>query len=93
MYPTLTFELIDRHLALLPDADAFAAKTGEKWIKYSAQEYNDYPSWFARHHKQPFRMELCMGIAMAGVINFPVYTSMIPLTGTIMAGHRITIKN
>ena len=92
MEPTRTFDLTGRYLSLFPDADAFAAKSDGKWIKYSAKQYNDYATWFAcgllemgfnRGDKiititnnRPEWNFVDMGMAMAGMIHVPVYTSM-----------------
>lgn len=92
MEPTRTFDLIDRYLALFPDADAFAAKSDGKWIKYSTREYKEYSRWFAYGllelgfrkgdkiatitNNRPEWNFADIGMAMAGVIHVPVYTSM-----------------
>ena len=92
MEPTRTFDLLERYISLFPGADALAAKSGGEWIKYSAREYNDYSRWFALGllelgfrkgekiatitNNRPEWNFADMGMAMAGVIHVPVYTSM-----------------
>ncbi len=94
MEPTRTFDLLDRYLSLFPGADALAAKSEGKWIRYSAREYNDLSRWFALGlielgfkkgdkiatitNNRPEWNFADMGMAMTGVIHVPVYTSMNP---------------
>lgn len=106
MEPTRNFDLLDRYLSLFPDADALAAKSGGKWIKYSAREYNDYARWFALGllelgfgkgdkiatvtNNRPEWNFADMGMAMAGVIHVPVYTSMSAAEYKYIIGHSDT---
>jgi len=92
MEPTRIFDLLDRNLSLFPNADALAAKSDGKWIKYSVQEYNNYARWFALGllelgfkkgdkiasitNNRPEWNFIDMGMAMIGVIHVPVYTSL-----------------
>ena len=92
MEPTRTFDLLNWYLHLFPDAYAFAAKSDGEWIKYSVQQYNDYARWFACGllelgfkkgdkivtitNNRPEWNFVDMGMAMAGVIHVPVYTSL-----------------
>ena len=87
-----TYDLLDRNLDLYPDADALAAKSGGKWIKYSVQEYHDHARCFALGllelgfakgdkiatitNNRPEWNFADMGMAMAGVVHVPVYTSL-----------------
>ena len=92
MEPERTFDLLERNLNLQPNTDALAAKADGKWIKYSVQEYNDFARWFALGllelgfkkgdkiatitNNRPEWNFADMGMAMAGVIHVPVYTSL-----------------
>jgi long-chain acyl-CoA synthetase len=92
MEPTRTFDLLDRYLLKFPNANALSAKEDGKWIFYSARQYNDYARWFAlgllelglqKGDKIATITPNCpewnfvdMGMAMAGVVHVPVYTSL-----------------
>ncbi len=92
MEPTRIFDVIDRYLILFPNADTFAEKRDGKWIKYSAQEYNNLARWFALGllelgfkkgdkiasitNNRPEWNFIDVGMTMIGVIHVPVYTSL-----------------
>jgi long-chain acyl-CoA synthetase len=92
MEPTRIFDLVDRFQGLFPAADAFAAKIGNQWVKYSARDYSNYSRWFALGllemglmpgdkivtitNNRPEWNFVDMGMAMAGIIHVPVYTSL-----------------
>ncbi len=87
-----TFDLLDRNLGLYPNADALAAKSNGKWIRYSVQGYHDLARWFALGllelgfkkgdkiatitNNRPEWNFVDMGMAMTGIIHVPIYTSL-----------------
>ncbi len=92
MEPTRIFDLLDRYLSLFPNADVLAGKSDGKWIKYTSREYHDFSRWFALGilelgfkkgdkivtitNNRPEWNFTDMGMAMAGIIHVPVYTSL-----------------
>jgi long-chain acyl-CoA synthetase len=93
MKPTRTFELTERYLHHYPDGVAFGAKTDGKWIEYTGRQYHEWSCLFAYGllesgfekgdkivtitNNRPEWNFVDMGMAMAGVIHVPVYTSLV----------------
>lgn len=92
MKPERTFDLLDRYLLNFPDTIALAAKREGKWVEFTARQYNEMSHlfcWgllemgFSRGDKiitvsnnRPEWNFVDMGMAMAGVVHVPIYTSM-----------------
>ena len=92
MKPTRTFDLLDRYLELFPEQNALAAKKDGKWIIWSARQYYENAHCFGCGllelgfmkgdkivtitNNRPEWNVADMGMAMAGVVHVPVYTSM-----------------
>ena len=92
MYPTRTFDLLDRYLQLFPRENILAAKKDGQWIFFSAQQYYELSHAFAYGlivlgfsrgdkiititNNRPEWNFVDMGMVMAGVVHVPVFTSM-----------------
>lgn len=92
MKPTRVFDLIDRYVRIFPGAKVLSAKIDGNWIFYTSENYRDYSTWFALGllemgylpgdkiatitNNRPEWNFADMGIAMAGMIHVPVYTSL-----------------
>ncbi|MGW8316701.1 MAG: AMP-dependent synthetase/ligase [Bacteroidales bacterium] len=92
MTPTRTFDILDRSLRLFHGKNALAEKEGPRWTYYTVEQYYELAHLFAcgllamgfqRGDKiititsnRPQWNIVDMGMAMAGVVHVPVYTSM-----------------
>lgn len=92
MKPTRTFDLLDRYKQLFPDKTALAAKSAGRWIEYTGRQYYDLSHQFCYGliemgyqrgdkiititNNRPEWNFADMGMAMAGVVHVPAYTSM-----------------
>ena len=92
MKPTRTFDLLDRYLQLFPGRNALAEKKDGRWIFYTSEQYHETAHLFAcgllaMGFKQGDRVMTVtnnrpqwnfvdMGIALAGMVHVPVYTSL-----------------
>jgi len=92
MKPIRTFDLLDRYIGLFPEQDALAAKKDGKWVIWSARQYYENAHHFGCGllelgfmkgdkivtitNNRPEWNFVDMGMAMAGVVHVPVYTSM-----------------
>jgi long-chain acyl-CoA synthetase len=93
MTPTRTFDLLERFTTKFSGHKALAEKIKGKWEFYSAEQYNETAHHFALGllelgfkkgdkivtvtNNRPQWNFADMGMAMAGVVHVPVYTSMI----------------
>ena len=87
-----TFDLLDRYLRLFNKDQVLNHKSGGKWVSYSALEYVTLSHEFAYgllalgfqkgdklatvSHNRPEWNFMDMGMAMAGVVHVPVFTSL-----------------
>lgn len=92
MIPTRNFDLLERFVTKFPGHNAFAEKIGGKWKFYTAEQYNEIAHHFAMGllelgfnkgdkivtvtNNRPQWNFVDMGMAMAGVVHVPAYTSM-----------------
>lgn len=92
LIPTRNFDLLERYITIFPNHNAFAEKIGENWEFYTAEQYNEIAHHFALGllnlgfkkgdkivtvtNNRPQWNFVDMGMAMAGVVHVPVYTSM-----------------
>lgn len=92
MTPTRTFDLLDRSLKLFPGKNVLAEKNGPQWSYYTVEQYHEWAHLFACGllsmgfrrgdkivtitHNRPQWNVADMGMAMAGMVHVPVYTSM-----------------
>lgn len=92
MIPTRTFDILDRSLRLFHGKNALAEKEGAHWTFYTVEQYHDLAHLFACGlmsmglrqgdkivtitNNRPQWNIVDMGMAMAGVVHVPVYTSM-----------------
>jgi len=92
MKPTRTFDLLDRFTELFPGKTILSAKSGGKWIGYTSEQYHELSHQFCYglvemgfqpgdkivtiSNNRPEWNFVDMGMAMAGVVHVPVYTSM-----------------
>jgi len=92
MTPTRTFDLLERFIKLFPGRDVLAEKVDGKWKTYTSEEYHEIARQFACGllelglrkgdklaiitNNRPQWNFVDMGMAMAGVVHVPVYTSM-----------------
>ncbi|MDX2431262.1 MAG: long-chain fatty acid--CoA ligase [Bacteroides sp.] len=92
MIPTRNFDLLERYVTTFPMHKAFAEKVDGKWEFYTAEQYNEISHHFALglmdlgfkkgdkivtvSNNRPQWNFVDMGMAMAGVVHVPVYTSM-----------------
>jgi long-chain acyl-CoA synthetase len=92
MIPTRTFDLLDRALNLFPGNNALAEKIDGQWKFYTWEQYNEIAHQFAYGllelglkkgdkvvtvtNNRPQWNFMDMGMAMAGIVHVPVYTSM-----------------
>ncbi len=91
--PTRNFDLLERYITTFPNHNAFAEKIEGNWEFYTAEQYNEIAHHFALGllelgfkkgdkivtvtNNRPQWNFVDMGMAMAGVVHVPVYTSMI----------------
>lgn len=87
-----TFDLLDRYQKLFIDSNAFALKSRKQWTYYTTRQYIDYAHriayalldlGFTKGDKiatisgnRPEWNFVDMGMAMAGVVHVPLYTSL-----------------
>lgn len=92
MEVTRTFDLLDRMAALYQKEDMLCKKSGNRWIKYSTNEYYTFSHQLASAFiaqgfekgdkvisitgNRPEWNFLDMGLALAGMIHVPVYTTL-----------------
>ena len=92
MNPTRTFDLLDHALHQFPGKNILAEKEGKSWNFYTAEQYHELSHLFAYAllelgfnvgdkiatitHNRPQWNFVDMGMALAGVVHVPVYTSM-----------------
>ena len=92
MNPTRTFDLLDRFITLFPGRKVLAEKTDGRWIHYTSEEYNEIAHHFAWGllelgfrkgdkivtitNNRPQWNFVDLGMAMAGVVHVPVFTSL-----------------
>jgi long-chain acyl-CoA synthetase len=92
MIPTRNFDLLERYITTFPNHNAFAEKIDGNWEFYTAEQYNEIAHHFALGllelgfkkgdkivtvtNNRPQWNFVDMGMAMAGVVHVPVYTSM-----------------
>lgn len=92
MEVTRTFDLLDRYEKFFEKDDALCFKTGGSWRKYGTREYINYSRWFSYGlYEEGFRKGdkiisisanrpewnfADMGMAMAGIVHIPVFTSL-----------------
>ena len=92
MIPTRTFDFLERSLRLFPGKNVLAEKTGSRWTFTTSEQYHEQAHQFACGllsmgfrrgskivtitHNRPQWNVADMGMAMAGMIHVPVYTSM-----------------
>lgn len=92
MIPTRNFDLLERYVTVFPNHRAFAEKIAGKWEHYTAEQYNEIAHHFALgllelgfkkgdkivtvSNNRPQWNFVDMGMAMAGVVHVPAYTSM-----------------
>jgi long-chain acyl-CoA synthetase len=91
---TRTFDLLDRYEAMFMKDVALAVKLNRQWVNYSTREYLDYACHFAYgllargfrkgdkiasvSANRPEWNFIDIGMAMAGVVHVPLYTSLTP---------------
>ena len=94
MNVTRTFDLLERYKELFVKDDALCFKHNGTWIKYSTQQYIDYSYQFSYglheaglrkgdkiitvSNSRPEWNFADMGMAMAGIVHVPVFTSLSP---------------
>ncbi|RLD29016.1 MAG: long-chain fatty acid--CoA ligase [Bacteroidetes bacterium] len=92
MTPTRIFDLLERFLKKFPGQDVLAEKIEGKWVFYTSEQYHEIAHNFAYGllelgfekgdklvtvtNNRPQWNFVDMGMAMAGVVHVPVYTSM-----------------
>jgi len=92
MIPTRNFDLLERFVNEFPNHNAFAEKVEGEWQFYTAEQYNEIAHHFALGllemgfkkgdkivtvtNNRPQWNFVDMGMAMAGVVHVPAYTSM-----------------
>jgi long-chain acyl-CoA synthetase len=92
MIPTRTFDLLDHTRGQFPKKNILAEKTGSQWNFYTTDQYHEIAHLFACGllemdfqqgdkivtitHNRPQWNFVDMGMALAGVVHVPVYTSM-----------------
>jgi len=92
MTPERTFDLLDRYLSEFPGRRVLAEKTGGNWIHYTSEQYHETAHQFAWGllelgfekgdkivtitNNRPQWNFVDLGMAMAGVVHVPVYTSL-----------------
>ncbi len=92
MIPSRTFDLLDRFRKHFPDNNAFSAKSKGEWVSYTGLEYDlishqvcygliklglkKGDKIISITHNRPEWNFLDMGVAMAGLVHVPVYTSL-----------------
>jgi long-chain acyl-CoA synthetase len=92
MQPTRIYDLLDRFKNLFPENCALATKKEGKWIKYSGSKYNEISHHVCYGliglglskgdkivtitNNRPEWNFMDMGMAMAGLVHVPVYTSL-----------------
>ena len=94
MIPTRTFDLLDRFITVFPGRQVLAEKKEGQWIHYTSEQYHEIAHRFAYGllelglqkgdkiatitNNRPQWNFVDLGMAMAGVIHVPVYTSLSP---------------
>ncbi|MFC2097803.1 AMP-dependent synthetase/ligase [Bacteroidota bacterium] len=89
---TRTFDLLEKYKAEFNKEDAFAVKQDGSWIKYSTDEYINYSYWFCYGiqklglkkgdkivtitNNRPEWNFVDMGMAMAGIVHVPVFSTL-----------------
>ena len=92
MTPTRNFDLLERFVTLFPGRNVLSEKLDGRWIFYTSEQYNQIAHQFAcglMHlgfnkgdkivtvtNNRPQWNFVDMGMALAGVVHVPVYTSM-----------------
>lgn len=92
MLPTRTFDLLDRFRKQFPDNYAFSAKSKGEWIHYTGTEYDEISHQVCYGlislglkkgdkivsitNNRPEWNFIDMGMAMAGLVHVPIYTSL-----------------
>jgi len=92
MTPTRTFDLLERFISLFPDKPVLAEKINGHWKTYSSEQYHELSHQFALGllelglskgdrivtvtNNRPQWNFMDMGIALAGMVHVPAYTSM-----------------
>ncbi|RPI43932.1 MAG: long-chain fatty acid--CoA ligase, partial [Bacteroidetes bacterium] len=92
MNPTRTFDLLDRYLQKFPGRHVLAEKINGRWIYYTSEQYYETAHRFALGllslgfrrgdrimtvtNNRPGWNFVDMGIALAGMVHVPVYTSL-----------------
>lgn len=92
MTPTRTFDLLERFITEFPNRPVLAEKIDGKWTRYTSEQYHEIAHHFACGllnlgfkkdekivtvtNNRPQWNFVDMGMALAGVVHVPVYTSM-----------------
>ena len=92
MIPTRTIDLLERWITQFPNCNALSEKIDGKWIFYTSEKYYEIAHQFALGlldlgfkkgdkivtvtNNRPQWNFVDMGMALAGVVHVPVYTSM-----------------
>ena len=92
MIPKRTFDLLENFTSEFPGSNAFAEKIDGKWFFHTAEQYNEIAHHFAYgllelgfgkgdkivtvSNNRPQWNFVDMGMALAGVVHVPAYTSM-----------------
>jgi len=92
MTPTRNFDLLERFVTLFPGRNVLSEKLDGRWIFYTSEQYNQIAHQFAYGllqlgfnkgdkivtvtNNRPQWNFVDMGMALAGVVHVPVYTSM-----------------
>jgi long-chain acyl-CoA synthetase len=92
MIPTRNFDLLERFTTQFPNQNVLSEKIDGKWIFYSSEKYNEIAHQFALGlldlgfkkgdkivtvtNNRPQWNFVDMGMALAGVVHVPVYTSL-----------------
>lgn len=92
MTPSRIFDMLERHLTQFPNHNVLSEKINGSWIFYTSEQYNEICHQFAYGllelgykkgdkivtvtNNRPQWNFVDMGMAMAGVVHVPVYTSM-----------------
>ncbi len=92
MKPTRNFDLLERYISDFPGHNALSEKINGKWEFYTAEQYNEISHHFALGllemgfqkgdkivtvtNNRPQWNFADMGMAMAGVVHVPLYTSL-----------------
>jgi len=92
MTPSRIFDMLEHHLTLFPNHNVFSEKIDGKWIFHTSEQYSEICHQFAYGllelgykkgdkivtvtNNRPQWNFVDMGMAMAGVVHVPVYTSL-----------------